>query len=127
MSAQEGTAAFPEWLAAQWSQLPQAGAGERDRLQDADRLAAVEELAADDVDHVQALAGDLVAGAAERVGAPIGLLNVVLSGSQVIAGAHGLTGWLAEARATPQVLGDHLKAEVARWTPIIKAAGVYAD
>jgi tripartite-type tricarboxylate transporter receptor subunit TctC len=30
-------------------------------------------------------------------------------------------------RATPAALGDHVKKEIARWGPIIKAAGVYAD
>jgi tripartite-type tricarboxylate transporter receptor subunit TctC len=30
-------------------------------------------------------------------------------------------------RATPDALAKHLKAEIERWAPIIKAAGVYAD
>lgn len=30
-------------------------------------------------------------------------------------------------RATPQALAAHLKAEIAKWDPIIKKAGVYAD
>jgi tripartite-type tricarboxylate transporter receptor subunit TctC len=30
-------------------------------------------------------------------------------------------------RATPDALQKHLAAEIARWTPIIKKAGVYAD
>jgi tripartite-type tricarboxylate transporter receptor subunit TctC len=30
-------------------------------------------------------------------------------------------------RATPQALQKHLKAEIDKWTPIIKKAGVYAD
>jgi tripartite-type tricarboxylate transporter receptor subunit TctC len=30
-------------------------------------------------------------------------------------------------RATPQALQNHLKAEIDKWTPIIKKAGVYAD
>ncbi len=30
-------------------------------------------------------------------------------------------------RATPKALGDFSKAEIARWSPIIKAAGQYAD
>jgi len=34
---------------------------------------------------------------------------------------------VAENRATPAALGTHLKAEIERWTPIIKKAGVYAD
>ena len=31
------------------------------------------------------------------------------------------------AMQTPEGLGKHLKAEIDKWTPIIKAAGVYAD
>ena len=34
---------------------------------------------------------------------------------------------VAESRATSAALGAHLKAEIDRWTPIIKKAGVYAD
>jgi tripartite-type tricarboxylate transporter receptor subunit TctC len=34
---------------------------------------------------------------------------------------------VAENRATPAALGSHLKAEIDKWTPIIKKAGVYAD
>jgi tripartite-type tricarboxylate transporter receptor subunit TctC len=34
---------------------------------------------------------------------------------------------VAENRATPAALGAHLKAEIDRWSPIIKKAGVYAD
>jgi tripartite-type tricarboxylate transporter receptor subunit TctC len=34
---------------------------------------------------------------------------------------------VAENRATPAALAAHLKAEIDRWTPIIKKAGVYAD
>ena len=30
-------------------------------------------------------------------------------------------------RATPDALQKHLTAEIARWSPIIKKAGVYAD
>ena len=32
-----------------------------------------------------------------------------------------------ENRATPAALSAHLKAEIDKWTPIIKKAGVYAD
>jgi tripartite-type tricarboxylate transporter receptor subunit TctC len=32
-----------------------------------------------------------------------------------------------EKRATPEALRTHLKAEIDRWGPIIKKAGVYAD
>ncbi|HEU4345151.1 MAG TPA: tripartite tricarboxylate transporter substrate binding protein BugD [Candidatus Binatia bacterium] len=34
---------------------------------------------------------------------------------------------VAEKRATPEALQAHLKAEIDRWGPIIKKAGVYAD
>jgi tripartite-type tricarboxylate transporter receptor subunit TctC len=30
-------------------------------------------------------------------------------------------------RATPESLAKHLKAEIEKWGPIIKKAGVYAD
>ena len=32
-----------------------------------------------------------------------------------------------EKRATPEALRTHLKAEIEKWGPIIKKAGVYAD
>ena len=58
----------------------------------------------------------------------VGALQAALKDPNVIQRFADLgTAPVEEARATPQVLGDHLKAEVARWTPIIKAAGVYAD
>ncbi|HYC06132.1 MAG TPA: tripartite tricarboxylate transporter substrate binding protein BugD [Azospirillaceae bacterium] len=34
---------------------------------------------------------------------------------------------VAQERATPKVLGDFVKAEIARWQPVITQAGVYAD
>jgi tripartite-type tricarboxylate transporter receptor subunit TctC len=34
---------------------------------------------------------------------------------------------VAQNRATPAALSAHLKAELDRWAPIIKKAGVYAD
>jgi tripartite-type tricarboxylate transporter receptor subunit TctC len=34
---------------------------------------------------------------------------------------------VAPDRQTPEALGSHLKAEIDKWTPIIKKAGVYAD
>jgi tripartite-type tricarboxylate transporter receptor subunit TctC len=34
---------------------------------------------------------------------------------------------VAESRATPEALRAHLKAEIDRWAPIIKKAGVFAD
>jgi tripartite-type tricarboxylate transporter receptor subunit TctC len=34
---------------------------------------------------------------------------------------------IEQKRATPEALRSHLKAEIERWAPIIKKAGVYAD
>jgi tripartite-type tricarboxylate transporter receptor subunit TctC len=34
---------------------------------------------------------------------------------------------VAQNRATPEALGTFLKAEIDKWSPIIKKAGVYAD
>jgi tripartite-type tricarboxylate transporter receptor subunit TctC len=34
---------------------------------------------------------------------------------------------VAQERATPDALQRHLKSEIDRWGPIIKAGGVYAD
>ena len=34
---------------------------------------------------------------------------------------------VAESRATPEALRAQLKAEIDKWSPIIKKAGVYAD
>ncbi len=34
---------------------------------------------------------------------------------------------VAQDRATPAALQAHLEAEIAKWSPVIKAAGVYAD
>lgn len=34
---------------------------------------------------------------------------------------------VAENRATPEALRMHLKAEIDKWGPIIKQAGVYAE
>lgn len=34
---------------------------------------------------------------------------------------------VAESRAAPEVLQAHLKAEIDKWSPIIKKAGAYAD
>ena len=34
---------------------------------------------------------------------------------------------VSEDRATPEALRKHLKAEIDKWGPILKKAGVYAD
>ena len=34
---------------------------------------------------------------------------------------------IAQDKATPAGLRTHLKAEIDKWTPLIKKAGVYAD
>jgi tripartite-type tricarboxylate transporter receptor subunit TctC len=34
---------------------------------------------------------------------------------------------VSKEKATPEGLRNHLKAEIDRWTPIIRKAGVYAD
>jgi tripartite-type tricarboxylate transporter receptor subunit TctC len=34
---------------------------------------------------------------------------------------------VSESRATPEALRKQLKAEIDKWRPIIKKAGVYAD
>ncbi|WP_432484951.1 GAF domain-containing protein [Kineococcus esterisolvens] len=91
----------PEWYAWMAQRLTTAGPVGDDPLFDHDRLDAVAALRADDVEHVQPLVADLLAHAADQAGAPLAMLNVVLTGVQVIAGAHGLSGWMAEARATP--------------------------
>lgn len=80
--------------------LPEPRAAQ-DAVVDAGRLTAVVDAAADDVDHVEPLVADLLAEAAAELDTALGLVNVVLPGVQVLVAAHGLTGWLAEARATP--------------------------
>ncbi|WP_308220243.1 GAF domain-containing protein [Kineococcus sp. TRM81007] len=96
--AEEGS---PEWYAWMARQLAGAAPVTGDALYDHDRLDAVAALRAEEVEHVQPLVGDLLARGAAETGAPVAMLNVLLTGAQVIAGAHGLTGWMAEARATP--------------------------
>ena len=38
-----------------------------------------------------------------------------------------ITEPVAQDRATPAALGAHLQAELAKWKPVIQAAGIYAD
>jgi tripartite-type tricarboxylate transporter receptor subunit TctC len=33
----------------------------------------------------------------------------------------------AQEQSTPAALAAQLKSEIARWTPVIQAAGIYAD
>ena len=55
-------------------------------------------------------------------------LQVALKDPAVIAKFAELgTEPVPMSQATPAALGAHLKAEVAKWAPIIKKAGVYAD
>ena len=90
-----------EWVHWLEEVLESAPAEEDDVLFAPARLGAIAALGADDVERVQPLVGELLTGAAQDVGTPVSLANVVLSGVQVIAGEHGLAGWMAQARATP--------------------------
>ncbi len=72
-----------------------------DPVYDEVRLASLEALGLSDPTRVQPLVDDILKDVAERLHAPIALLNVVLTNSQIVAGQHGLTGWLAEVRGTP--------------------------
>lgn len=72
-----------------------------DVLDDAARLDAVLSLGLHDPE----LVGPRLAALLERValdlGTPVALLNGVLTDVLVLAGAHGVDGWLGESRATP--------------------------
>lgn len=69
-------------------------------LHDPDRLVAVAELL---LEHpgVEEVVADLLATAAARLGTDTALLSVLLDEVHLVAGAHGLSGWLVEARAFP--------------------------
>lgn len=71
-----------------------------DPVLDPERLAEIADL---DVFRAEASArlDEYARRAAQRLGAPIGLVTIVLDGAQVLAGRHGLTGWLATAPGTP--------------------------
>jgi tripartite-type tricarboxylate transporter receptor subunit TctC len=57
-----------------------------------------------------------------------GALQAALADPKVAARMADLgTAPVARERATPVALQQHLQAEIARWQPIIQAAGVYAD
>lgn len=72
-----------------------------DVLFDAHRLEAVLALGLHDPEQVQPRVAALLAQLAADLDVPVALLNGLLPGVQVLAGAHGLQGWLAEVRATP--------------------------
>jgi len=58
----------------------------------------------------------------------VGALKVALKDPAVKQRFNDLgTEPVAEARATPEALRAHLKADIDRWSPIISKAGVYAD
>ncbi|WP_432524994.1 GAF domain-containing protein [Kineococcus sp. SYSU DK006] len=69
-------------------------------LADPARLAA---LAAYDLDdpRLRTRLDALAARTAEAVGAPVGLVSLVLDSAQHLAGSSGLTGWMAETGGTP--------------------------
>lgn len=55
-------------------------------------------------------------------------LQAALKDPMVVEKFAGLgTEPVAQNRATPEALRTHLKAEIDKWSPIIKKAGVYAD
>jgi GAF domain-containing protein len=65
-----------------------------------DRLA---EIAALDLfsPRAQVLLDRFARQAAQRLGLPVGLVTIILDDAQVMAGAHGLVGWMAETRGVP--------------------------
>jgi tripartite-type tricarboxylate transporter receptor subunit TctC len=68
-------------------------------------------------------------------GTPKPIIDKLVSALQAAVKDPGFKSKLAElgaepvpvAKATPEALQKHLKAEIDKWGPIIKAAGVYAD
>ena len=68
-------------------------------------------------------------------GTPKPVIDRLVSALQAAVKDPGFKGKLAELgaepvpveKANPQALQQHLKAEIAKWDPIIKKAGVYAD
>ena len=51
--------------------------------------------------HLRAELDRMTERTARRTGLPISLATLVLGSAQVMAGSHGVTGWLAEAGGTP--------------------------
>lgn len=72
-----------------------------DALLDGERLTDVLALGLDDPARVQPRVAALLARLADELDVPVALVNGLLPDVQVLAGAHGLSGWLEEARATP--------------------------
>ena len=55
-------------------------------------------------------------------------LQAALRDPSIVARFAGLgTEPVPQEQATPAALGAHLKSEIAKWAPIIKKAGIYAD
>jgi GAF domain-containing protein len=67
-----------------------------------------------DIDRIRVIAGldlhnprlraeldAITARTAARLGVPISLASIVLDTAQLLAGSHGVTGWIAEAGGTP--------------------------
>lgn len=72
----------------------------RARVPDRERLTEIAEL---DLfgERGRTLLDRAAARAAQRLGAPMAAVSVVLDGAQVFAGRQGMTGWLAQAQGTP--------------------------
>jgi GAF domain-containing protein len=119
---------------------PLATAPADDPVLDLERLTEIADL---DVFSAEAIArlDEYARRAAERLGTPIGLVTVVLDGAQVLAGRHGLTGWLAHAPGIPvewsfcattvrtrgqYVLPDTSADAVQRDNPLVTEEGVAA-
>jgi len=71
-----------------------------------DRLGApsrMRRLAAYDLFHpdLSARLDDLASRTAQRLRTPVSLVSVILDSSQYILGAHGVSGWVIEARGVP--------------------------
>jgi GAF domain-containing protein len=43
----------------------------------------------------------ICAGTAERIGAPVSMISIILDSAQFILGSHGLQGWVAEVQGVP--------------------------
>ncbi|GAA1588987.1 GAF domain-containing protein [Actinoplanes couchii] len=74
-----------------------------DYLNGLDNPARMKTLAAIDIDNptLREKLDAISARTARRLGVPTSLTTLVLDTAQIIPGSHGLTGWLADAAATP--------------------------